>query len=231
MTKNIKTLKISTLFLGLLFITSSLFAQTEELKQDIYVKLTTSYGEMVLKLYKETPLHSANFAKLVDEGYFDSLMFHRVIGDFMIQGGDPNSKNATPSTRLGSGSVGERIPAEFNSALYHKKGALAAARDNNPLKASSSCQFYIVDGKPIDSTQLRSLEQRLGITYTDEQIATYGEIGGTSFLDMNYTVFGEVVKGLEVIDLIAAVETAPGDRPKEDVRMFMELLPDYKKQN
>jgi peptidyl-prolyl cis-trans isomerase B (cyclophilin B) len=142
----------------------------------------------------------------------------------MIQGGDPGSKNASPTQMLGNGDVGYTIPAEFNSKLIHKKGALAAARTENPKKESSGCQFYIVQGKPMTDAELDMIQQRNGITYTPEQRNIYKTAGGTPFLDMNYTVFGEIVSGLDVIDKIAAVQTQPGDRPVQDVRMKITLV-------
>lgn len=188
------------------------------------VKISTSYGDMVIKLYSETPQHSENFLKLTKEHFFDSLLFHRVIKGFMIQGGDPLSKNASPTQMLGNGDNGYTIPAEFNPKLIHKKGALAAARTENPKKESSGCQFYIVQGKPMTDAELDMIQQRNGITYTPEQRNIYKTVGGTPFLDMNYTVFGEVVSGLDVIDKIAAVQTQPGDRPAQDVRMKVTLV-------
>ncbi len=188
------------------------------------VKISTSYGDMIVKLYNETPLHRDNFLKLTKEKFFDSLLFHRVIKGFMIQGGDPQSKNASPSQMLGGGDNGYTIPAEFSPKLYHKKGALAAARTENPEKKSSGCQFYIVQGKPLSDAELDMIQQRNNITYTAEQRNTYKTAGGTAFLDMNYTVFGEVVSGLDVLDKIAAVQTQPGDRPTQDVRMKITLV-------
>ncbi len=188
------------------------------------VKISTSYGDMVVKLYNETPLHRDNFLKLTKEKFFDSLLFHRVIKGFMIQGGDPQSKNASPSQMLGNGDNGYTIAAEFNPKLYHKKGALAAARTENPEKKSSGCQFYIVQGKPASDAELDMTQQRNNITYTPEQRNTYKTVGGTPFLDMNYTVFGEVISGLDVLDKIAAVQTQPGDRPAQDVRMKITLI-------
>lgn len=188
------------------------------------VKISTSYGDMVIKLYNETPQHRDNFLKLAKEHFFDSLLFHRVIKGFMIQGGDPQSKHASATQMLGNGDVGYTIPAEFNPKLIHKKGALAAARTENPKKESSGCQFYIVQGKPMSDAELDQMQQHLGITYTPEQRNAYKTQGGTPFLDMNYTVFGEVVSGLDVIDKIAAVQTQPGDRPVQDVRMKVTIV-------
>lgn len=196
------------------------------------VELTTDYGTMVLKLYDSTPQHRDNFIRLVQSGFYDSLLFHRVIQGFMIQGGDPASKNADSTAMLGGGSApGERIPAEFKPAFFHKKGALAAARDNNPQKASSNCQFYIVQGNRIPVEQLNQQEQSVkanagnpNFRYSDGQKEIYQRMGGTPFLDQNYSVFGEVVSGLDVIDRIAAVEKGQADRPRKDVRMKMRML-------
>lgn len=185
------------------------------------IEITTSYGIIKVMLYNETPLHRDNMIKLVSEHFYDSTLFHRVIPEFMIQGGDPESKHAAPGAMLGSGDVGYTIPAEFNPALYHKKGVIAAARDNNPEKRSSGCQFYIVEGKKFTDQELDNIEKRNGVKYTPEQRETYKTIGGTPHLDQAYTVFGEVYEGLNIVDSIAHVPTAPGDRPITDVRMFV----------
>jgi peptidyl-prolyl cis-trans isomerase B (cyclophilin B) len=191
----------------------------------IRIKLTTDSGIMVIRLYDSTPLHRDNFVKLVEAHFYDSLLFHRVINGFMIQGGDPLSKNAEPGVMLGSGGMDmERIPAEFNPRLFHKKGVLAAARDPNPEKASSACQFYIAQGKKYSDDELNMMEAQMGRKLSLEQRQAYKTIGGIPFLDMNYTVFGEVESGMEVIDKIASVPTAPGDRPMGDVRMKMEVV-------
>ena len=189
-----------------------------------FVQITTDFGTMKVKLYNETPLHRDNFVKLVSEGFYDSLLFHRVIKGFMIQGGDPQSKNAAAGQMLGSGDVGYRIPAEFNDSLYHKKGVLAAARDNNPEKASSGCQFYIVQGKPMIENELQMAERRSGKPMSEAKRNDYKTIGGSVWLDGEYTVFGEVIEGLDVIDKIAAVPCGPMDRPASDVRMKMVLV-------
>jgi cyclophilin family peptidyl-prolyl cis-trans isomerase len=222
--------KILLLCLGLLLaIGTNTFAQKkkksmEKAATDTLIEITTDYGTMKLKLYKETPLHRANFIKLVSEGFYDSLLFHRVIKGFMIQGGDPQSKDAAPGKMLGSGDVGYKIPAELIDTLYHKKGVLAAARDGNPEKASSGCQFYIVQGKPMTEAEITQAEQRLGFTMSEKQKSDYMTVGGSPWLDRNYTVFGEIVEGLDVIDKIAAVKTLPGDRPETDVRMTIKLI-------
>lgn len=244
--------------------------------------LETSMGIMKLKLYEETPLHKANFLKLVNESFFDSLLFHRVINNFMIQGGDPVSKRAKPNDTLGNGEIGYTIPAEINSKLIHKKGALCAARegdDINPKFESSACQFYIVQGKVRTEEDLKKAEDRINkasynnaarafmkseqgkmlksqydkfktenmtdsaervnktiellikiearkapaYQFSEYQKKTYNTVGGTPHLDGTYTVFGEVIEGMDVIDKIAGVKTNPNDRPLKDVRMKMRL--------
>ena len=190
------------------------------------VKITTDMGVIVVRLYDATPKHRDNFIKLVKEGFYDSLLFHRVIQNFMIQGGDPMSKNAAAGAMLGMGGGDmERIPAEFNSKLNHIKGALAAARDGNAAKASSACQFYIVQGNIISDPELDAMEQQKGIKYTAAQRVAYKKRGGTPFLDMEYTVFGEVILGLDVIDKIAASPGNGYNRPNKDISMKMELMP------
>lgn len=208
------------------------FAQKKKKKMDkapidTLVEITTDFGTMKFKLYKETPLHRANFLKLAGEGFYDSLLFHRVIKGFMIQGGDPDSKNAPAGKMLGSGDVGYKVPAELIDTLFHKKGVLAAARDGNPEKASSGCQFYIVQGKTMSEAEIAQAEQRMGFKMSDAQKSAYATVGGTPWLDRNYTVFGEIVEGMDVIDKIAAVPTAPGDRPTKDVMMKVKLVPVY----
>lgn len=189
------------------------------------VKITTDSGIVIVRLYDSTPLHRDNFVKLINEGFYDGLLFHRIIKNFMIQGGDPMSKNAAPDQALGMGGGDmERIPAEFRTTLFHKKGALAAARDGNPEKASSACQFYIVQGKKYTDDELNGIETNSGIKFSAAKRSIYKTIGGTPFLDMNYTVFGEVEKGLNVIDKIASVPIRPGDRPIGDVHMKMEIV-------
>ncbi len=195
------------------------------------VEIETDSGTIVIRLFDSTPLHRDNFIKLVKQGFYDSLLFHRVIKDFMIQGGDPTSKDADSTAMLGNGEApGDMIPAEFHSNLIHKKGALAMARTDNPAKASSNCQFYIVQGKVTGDTMLNQVECSIrqssnpGFYYTDAQRNIYRTIGGTPFLDQNYTVFGEVIKGLDVIDKIAAAQTNANDRPLKNVRMKMRML-------
>lgn len=257
----------------------------------VKVRMKTNMGDVTILLYDETPLHRDNFVKLVNDGFYEGLLFHRVIKEFMIQGGDPESKGAAKGTQLGAGGPGYTIPAEIKQGLYHKKGALSAARqgDNvNPEKRSSGSQFYIVTGKITSKSQLESMalnmnkqaeDQLIGaclqdpknkefmdkyaalqkkyqtgdaaakqeaeaefaslieeirpialqdyvpVSYTEEQIKTYETIGGAPFLDNNYTVFGEVLEGLDIVDKIGVVATAPGDRPLEDVIILsMEII-------
>jgi cyclophilin family peptidyl-prolyl cis-trans isomerase len=191
------------------------------------VLIKTEYGMMKVRLYDETPLHRDNFLKLVKEGFFNDLIFHRVIKNFMIQGGDPNSRNAAPGTQLGNGGPGYTIPAEIVPGLFHKKGVLAAARlgdQMNPKRESSGSQFYLVQGAIVPENTLQQFAARSGTTYTPAQIEAYTTIGGTPHLDGQYTVFGEVVEGLEVIDKIAAVQTQPGDRPVKDIQMTITVV-------
>jgi cyclophilin family peptidyl-prolyl cis-trans isomerase len=218
-----------SLFL-LIFISTVSFAQKDSVitkkdrKRD--VALETTMGTMIIRLSDSTPLHRDNFLKLVKTGYYDSILFHRVIKDFMIQAGDPNSKSAKSGQPLGSGGPGYRVPAEFRQTLFHKKGVIAAARDNNPEKASSGSQFYIAQGKKYTDSGLDSLEngrlqgRKLPPAYRE----AYKTVGGIPHLDQNYTVFGEVVRGLEVIDKIAAVPTSSGDRPVTDVKIIKAKL-------
>ena len=244
------------------------------------VEIATNYGIMVVKLYNETPQHRDNFLKLVQKGFYDSLLFHRVINTFMIQGGDPNSKNADSTMMLGSGDLGYTIPAEFNPTIFHKRGALAAARDNNPQKASSACQFYIVQGKRYavkeledgintrnmsrkqevlnnlyqrDSVQAKinqlnmlgdkeairkyvltlqpAADKEYELKYPDatkvdmDQIEHYVKVGGAPMLDGEYTVFGELIYGWEVLDKIAKTKTRKSDdRPLENIQMKMRII-------
>jgi len=242
------------------------------------ILITTDLGKIKLKLYNETPLHRDNFLKLAGEGFYDGVLFHRVINNFMIQGGDPGSKNAQPGAMLGNGGPDYTIPAEIVPGFIHKKGALAAARQGdqvNPLKASSGSQFYIVKGKIWRPGELDTLELRTNSTarqnilrsvftpvqqelekykqdknetafnlrvaelqakadslynlapemkLSEEQRKAYTTIGGTPHLDGGYTVFGEVIEGLEVLDKISAVKTGQADRPVEDVKMSIKVV-------
>jgi len=187
------------------------------------VEIETEFGNMKVLLYDSTPKHQENFVKLTKEGFYDDLLFHRIIQGFMIQGGDPNSRNAPPGAQLGSGSPGYLLDAEIGSP--HLKGVLAAARTNNPQKKSSGSQFYIVQGQIIDDAYLDQMERQKGIKYNEQQRALYKEIGGTPHLDNEYTAFGEVIEGLEIIDQIAAVPIVAGsNRPVDDVKMKIRLI-------
>ena len=275
-----KHLKYIILNLSLILVIKQGFSQTFS-KETILI--STPYGDMKLKLFNETPKHRDNFLKLVKEHYYDSLLFHRVIQDFMIQGGDPDSKYAEPAKLLGDGDLKYTIPAEFVPTLCHKKGMLCAARngdDVNPEKASSAAQFYIVQGKVRTEEDLISFEKRINkpvitkikedilnkpenkslkdkidnfkkeqnndslmvyfkiinkmveeeyiktphYTFPPEHKTIYKTIGGTPHLDSQYTIFGEVIEGLEVIDKIAAVGKNKDDRPLIEVRMWVKVI-------
>ena len=191
------------------------------------VRISTTMGDITVRLYDETPLHRDNFLKLASEGFFNGTLFHRVIKDFMIQGGDPDSKYAPAGARLGEGGPDYRLDAEFNPQLLHKRGALAAAREGdavNPMKRSSASQFYVVWGKIYTPQEIESMSRRMkevGLgELSPEQKELYSTVGGTPFLDGQYTVFGEITKGLEVVDKIQNVATDANDRPLEDVRIL-----------
>ena len=224
---------IGILFMGIFSLAQKDSVVTKkDRKKDVL--LQTNYGDIVVRLSDSTPLHRDNFLKLVKTHYYDSVLFHRVIKNFMIQGGDPNSKHAKSGEPLGEGVHGYTIPAEFRSTLYHKKGVIAAARDNNPEKASSGSQFYIVQGKVFTDAGLDSVETyRLNARkIAADQREVYKTVGGTPHLDQGYTVFGEVIKGLDVVDKIASVATSNGedrDRPLEDVRIIKAKLIKRKK--
>jgi len=193
-----------------------------------YIRIKTEFGVCIVKLYNETPLHRDNFIKLAKEGYYNGTLFHRVIKDFMIQGGDPDSRNAKPDSLLGEGGPKYTIPAEFKDSLFHKKGVLAAAREGdivNPGKASSGSQFYLVQGKVFTDEQLNSVEEkRLKFKIPEWQREIYKTIGGTPHLDRNYTVYGEIISGLDMVDKIAVLETDKNNRPKNDVKMDITVL-------
>ena len=190
--------------------------------------IDTDKGSITVQLYNKTPVHRDNFIKLIKQRYFDNQLFHRVIKNFMIQGGDPHSVNAARGQRLGSAGPGYTLPAEFHPELYHKKGALAAARrddEANPEKRSSGSQFYIVQGRTFTVEELEVMEQKgLHEPFTPTQIKMYTTVGGTPHLDGNYTVFGEVIEGLDVVDRIASVETDDYDRPLNDIKYSIRLL-------
>lgn len=247
----------------------------EKMEKETLLKIETSLGAIKVKLYNETPKHRDNFIKLAKDGMYNGTLFHRVIKDFMVQAGDPDSKNAPKGKMLGSGDVGYTVPAEFVYPKYfHKKGALSAARqgdDANPKKESSGCQFYIVTGKVYNDSTLLSMEHQKNegkvntafnalaqkhmkeiykmrkdndeeglyalqdkllaeaeveaakqpdFHFTPEQIEAYSTVGGTPHLDGEYTVFGEVIEGMDIIDKIQQVKTDRSDRPEEDVKII-----------
>lgn len=268
---------LSTAFLCLL-----LTASAQDKKGEYVVTIKTSYGDMVAILYNETPKHKENFIKLANSKFYDSLLFHRVMNEFMIQGGDPESKKAAAGQSLGSGNPGYTIEAEFRPTLFHERGSLAAARTpdaGNPTKASSGSQFYIVQGKKYTTEEIDQFEESLRnnkksqylreiimspkytglltqiqehqraqdgawlneffeksdtlivkekpgykpFAFTPEQKTVYTTVGGTPFLDGEYTVFGKVIKGMEVVDKITAVAKDAQNRPNEDIRMFVSV--------
>jgi cyclophilin family peptidyl-prolyl cis-trans isomerase len=216
-------MKKPLLLILLLFVIATGFAKAPK---NQYVRISTSYGEVIIRLYNETPQHRDNFIKLAKQGFYNGTLFHRVIQNFMIQGGDPDSKTAKAGQELGEGDLKYTVPAEFKDSLFHKRGVLAAARDDNPAKASSACQFYIVEGKRWTDGKLDTLENtRLkGRKIPTWQREWYKTVGGVPHLDQNYTVYGEVVSGLDMVDRIAAVKKDAKDRPLQDVPMTVTLL-------
>lgn len=198
----------------------ALILSVQAFAQKNKVEITTEYGKIVLVLYDKTPLHRDNMLKLAKEHFFDSLLFHRVIPGFVIQGGDPTSKNAPAGQMLGEGEYGDRIPAEFVEEYYHKRGALGMARDSNPEKKSSGCQFYIVTGRKYTDEEIAKAEQRSGHKVNAAQREVYKTIGGIPFLDGGYTVFGEVTEGMDVVDKISNEPRDKADRPDKDIRMI-----------
>ncbi|MBQ5689488.1 MAG: peptidylprolyl isomerase, partial [Bacteroidales bacterium] len=187
-------------------------------EKETLVLIKTTKGNITVKLYNDTPLHRDNFIKLINEGWYNNSPFHRVINNFMIQGGHNQDGSVDP---------GYTIPAEFRANHFHKKGALAAARQGdqvNPQRASSGCQFYIVQGQVLTEAHIEMYKQRYGLTFTPEQVEAYTTVGGTPHLDGQYTVFGEVVEGLEIVDAIAKVKTGYMDVPVEPVVMSIEIL-------
>ncbi len=203
------------LVLGLIF-SIQIMAQTE--KPETLVVIHTKFGDMTAKLYNDTPKHRDNFIKLIKEGWYNDSPFHRVIKDFMIQGGQNKDGRLDP---------GYTIDAEILPNHFHKKGALAAARMGdqvNPQKKSSGSQFYIVQGQKVDDNYLNMVTTRTGHTFTEEQKEAYKTMGGTPHLDGGYTVFGELLSGFDVLDKIAAVQTGRGDVPVEPVTMTIEIL-------
>jgi len=212
------------ILIAVLALTFSLLAYSQD---RVKVKISTKYGDMVAELYDETPIHRDNFIKLVKDGFYDGTLFHRVIPGFMIQGGDPSSKDSNPNLRIGNGGPGYTLPAELNPQFFHKKGALAAARMSdaiNPKKESSGSQFYIVEGQVYDNTSINLMAQRMGTEFSSAQKIAYTTIGGTPQLDANYTVFGELVEGLDVISKISNVSRDKNNLPKEKVIMNISFV-------
>ncbi|MCD6068852.1 MAG: peptidylprolyl isomerase [Bacteroidetes bacterium] len=277
------TNKPSTVLNNIELTKSDITALVKKYPDENLILIKTPMGEMVARLFNETPAHRDNFIRLVEHKFYDSLLFHRVISDFMIQGGDPDSKKAKTGQKLGDGDIGYTVPAEFNNTLFHKKGMLCAARegdDINPMKASSACQFYIVQGKKFTDESMKTVEYRvnrdirtklkndllevdknrylkeeenrfknegkkdsLALTqkkidalispyyektahyvFSERQRETYKTLGGTPHLDGSYTVYGEIVWGLPVIDKIATSQTDSNDRPMQDIRMSVSIL-------
>jgi cyclophilin family peptidyl-prolyl cis-trans isomerase len=267
-------MKKAVFFMFVLCISVSLQAQTKAKEQK--VQITTAYGKIIIKLYNETPLHRDNFLKLVSTGFYDSLLFHRVIKDFVVQGGDPLSKNAKPNDVLGITDNGKRVPSELNPKFYHKRGVIAAARDDNPLAESSSSMFHIVQGRIFTTKELNEIENTYNVNakkkllaaimesdsvkarlndfalrgdkeglkkymleqqivldkqyepyefkFSPTQIIDYLQIGGAPHLDRTYTVFGEVISGMEIIDKIASLPVNKDYRPTTDIRMKIKIL-------
>jgi len=226
-------LRSTALFFCALGLLIPISAQSDAGDDRVQVEITTPQGVMVVELYNETPQHRDNFIKLAGEGFYDDLLFHRVMKNFMIQGGDPNSRDAKPGTALGTGGPGYTVPAEFEPQFVHTKGALCSARQpdrSNPQRASSGSQFYIVQGNPMTPNQLATFASRISqstgkpFAYMPEQVAAYVELGGYPPLDTQYTVFGRVIKGLEVIDAIADQTVDSRNRPLEDLKMTVKVL-------
>ncbi|MCD6013363.1 MAG: peptidylprolyl isomerase [Flavipsychrobacter sp.] len=211
------------LLLAVCVITLSAYAQKNK------VKIETEYGNIIIMLYDNTPLNTANMIKQANEHTYDSTLFHRCIPQFMIQGGDPDSKRATPGQALGMGGLKYTIPAEINDTNYHKRGALGVAHDGNPAKAGSATQFYIVTGKTFTDADLDMLAQRSNRKLTPEQREMYKTKGGAPHLDGGYTVFGEVVEGMDVVDKISAEPRNGQDRPNKDIRMKVTVVKTKKK--
>jgi cyclophilin family peptidyl-prolyl cis-trans isomerase len=215
MFKHTKTFILS----GFLFIALMVSCSNEK---EYKAVISTQYGDMTVLLYNSTPAHRDNFVKLVNEGAYDSLLFHRVRQNFMIQGGDPESKNAPAGYKLGGRSIGTEIEHEIGAP--HLRGALAAARTPNKLKKSSGSQFYIVVGKKVTAPDLLKIELSKNIKYNETQTKVYFEEGGYPSLDMDYTVFGEVLMGMDVADKISRAERDQKDRPLEDIRMTIKMI-------
>ena len=222
-----KTMKTVLWVIVLNLIVFSSCAQNKKsntnMKKDVKIEIKTTMGDMTAILYGATPYHQENFIKLIEENYFDGLLFHRVIEGFMVQGGDPNSKDAAAGKALGNGGPGYTIPAELTPTYFHKKGALSAARtgdQGNPMRRSSGSQFYVVTGKVYSDADLDGMETQMSMKFTTEQRKAYTTVGGTPFLDAQYTVFGEIIEGVDIAVAISKVSKDGNDRPKEDVKII-----------
>ncbi len=212
-------------FLAVIFVICFIFLYTQIFyaKDNTMILFKTDFGDIKIALYNETEEHKKNFIKLVKDGFYNDLLFHRVIEEFMIQAGDPESKNAEKGKMLGGGGPGYNIPAEILPKYYHKKGALSAARlgDNmNPVRRSSGSQFYLVTGRKYSEDELEMIERRLNTKFTKEQKETYQTTGGAPSLDGQYSVFGEVIEGLETIEKIEKVKTDENNRPLKDIKII-----------
>lgn len=225
-----KKLSVLVMIIGLIGMSFSVNEDDEQM-----VIIATSFGDMKLKLYNETPAHRDNFLQLASDGFYNGTLFHRVMKDFMIQGGDPNSKGAAAGQRLGSGGPGYTTPAELNHTFFHQKGALAAARQPdrvNPEFASNGSQFYIVEGTVMDANTLLSMEQRRNSLlpedqqwiYTDDQVHAYTTVGGVPHLDGTYTVFGQLIEGFDVLDAISIATCDKFNRPTVDIPMEVMII-------
>jgi cyclophilin family peptidyl-prolyl cis-trans isomerase len=208
---------LAALFIGL-------FAQAQN-----KVVIETEYGNIVFALYDNTPQHRDNMVKLVKEHFFDSTLFHRVIPNFVIQGGDPASKTAVPGQMLGEGELGYLVPAEINDSCFHQRGAVGMARDDNPAKSSSACQFYIVTGRTYTAEELTAVENRKGIQLSPAHKQVYMTSGGTPQLDGNYTVFGIVEEGMDIVDKISNEPRNNADRPDKDIKMIRVYMKEEQK--
>ena len=209
-----------------LFLLASIFVLTScQEKGPTQALIETDFGNITIELFDSTPKHRDNFIKLANEGFYNGTLFHRVMQNFMIQGGDPDSKGAAPGVQLGQGGPGYTLDAEIGA--LHYKGAVAAARlsdDQNPQRASSGSQFYIVQGLALNEQMLNSVQQQTGAKYTPEEFQKYIELGGYPPLDGQYTVFGQVIEGMDVVEKIAQVNTDPANRPTQDIHMKVSII-------
>ncbi len=206
------------MMVGIIMTSTTLSAQEGDQAETMFL-IKTEYGNIICKLYNDTPMHRDNFLKLVEEGWYNGSNFHRVISGFMIQGGHNADGKVDP---------GYTIPAEFRSNHFHKRGVISAARmgdDVNPERNSSGCQFYIVQGRRYAANEMSDIESRMDYKFSEEQIEVYTTIGGTPHLDGSYTVYGEVISGMDVVDQIANIPTIkPGDKPEQEIKFTVEVI-------